>query len=100
METIINENQAKELIAKTGGSIFSTQFIKKDNTIRDMTCRLNVKKYLKGGKNTCSEYPQYVTVFEMKGEAKPCYRNINIETMLTLKIAGQVYVVAHQALDC
>jgi hypothetical protein len=96
MEKIITTEQAKEIIAQTKGAIFSTQFIKKDRTIRNMVCRLNVKKYLKGGKNNCAGYPQYVTVFEMKGEAAPIYRNINIDTMLTLKVGGNAYVIGHE----
>jgi hypothetical protein len=100
MQTIITRNQAKQLIAKSAGSIFSTQFIKKDKTIRDMTCRLHVKKHLKhGGKvaSTTAHIEKYVTVFEMNGQAKPNYKNINLDTMLTLTIDGKVYVIAHQA---
>jgi hypothetical protein len=101
METIINENKAKEIIVGTGGSIFSVQFIKKDGSIRDMTCRLHVKKYLKTGKpSTTAHIPKYITVFEMKGEAAPVYRNINVETLLTLKANNVQYCVAHQATGC
>jgi len=101
METIINENKAKEIIMATGGSIFSVQFVKKDGTIRDMTCRLHVKKYLKTGKpSTTAHIPKYITVFEMKGEAGPVYRNINIKTLLTMKAGGTQYCVMHPAMIC
>jgi len=95
METIISEVEAKEMIMNTKGNIFGVQFVKKDKSLRDMVCRLGVKKYLKGGKNTCAAYSEYVTVFEMVGVEEVKYRNINIKTMLTLKVSGKVYVINH-----
>jgi len=38
MQTI-NRNKAKELIKESKGKIFSTTFLKKDNTIRTLTSR-------------------------------------------------------------
>ena len=35
-----------------GGTIFSAEFVKKDGTVRNMVCRLNVKNRLKGGVRT------------------------------------------------
>lgn len=95
MEKIISEIEAKELIMSTKGSIFGVQFVKKDKSLRDMTCRLGVKKHLKGGVNTCAGYTQYVNVFEMTGAGEVKYRNVNVKTLLTVKVAGQVFVVNH-----
>lgn len=47
MKTITKE-QAKEQIFNTKGKIFNVKFIKKDGTLRDMTCRREVKKGVKG----------------------------------------------------
>ena len=47
MKTITKE-QAKEQIFNTKGKIFNVKFIKKDGTLRDMTCRCEVKKGVKG----------------------------------------------------
>ena len=46
MQTI-NRTTAKELIKESKGLIFSTSFIKKDNTVRILTGRLQVTKHLK-----------------------------------------------------
>jgi len=96
MQNIITESQAKQLIANTAGAIFITQFVKKDKSVRDMLCRLNVKKYLKTNKaSTTAHLPQYITVFEMGVAAGANYRNINITTMLTLTINKVVHVIVH-----
>ena len=47
MKTLTKE-QAKEQIFNTKGKIFNVKFIKKDGTLRDMTCRREVKKGVKG----------------------------------------------------
>ena len=98
-ETMITIDEARERIYATAGAIFSCVFIKKDKSIRKMRCRLHVKKHLKHGgavASTTAHMPKYVTVFEMRGEDAPVYRNINVETMLTLKIEGEKFIVAHE----
>jgi len=99
-ETLITKEVAKAKIIGTGGRIFSCVFIKKDKTIRKMKCRLNVRKHLvhkDGRPSTTAHIFKYVTVFEMRGEDAPVYRNINIETMMTLKIDGEKFVIAHES---
>lgn len=71
-----------------GGKVFSVVFTKKDGTERTMSCRRGVKSHLRGGKNTVKHLPQYLTVFSMNDEG---YRNINLETLKTVKGCGQVY---------
>ncbi len=39
----INTDKAKELIRDTNGRIFSSTFIKKDNSIRTLTARIGKK---------------------------------------------------------
>ena len=85
----ITRDEAKQLIFETNGRIFSATFIKKDGSERKMQCRLNVQKHLKGGVSTTSHIPNLITVFEMvMGEDKPRFRNINVDTLLTLKVNG------------
>jgi transcription initiation factor TFIID subunit TAF12 len=40
------------LIESTKGKFFSVNFTKADNSLRDMNCRIGVKKHLKGGVKT------------------------------------------------
>jgi hypothetical protein len=87
----ITKRQAKNLIFKTKGEFFSAQFIKKDGTLRDMVCRLGVTKYLKGGSLAFDPSERgLVVVFEMNVEG---YRMINVNSLIQLKIAGQVYKI-------
>lgn len=80
----------QELINLTkNGNIFSVQFIKKDGTLRDMVCRLGVKKYLKGGElKFDAKSMGYLPVFDMQ---KQQYRMININTLIKAKINGVNY---------
>ena len=48
----INKTQAKELIKGSKGLIFSTTFIKKDNTVRTLTSRTGKQYKSKTGKGT------------------------------------------------
>ena len=94
MPTITTE-QAKQMIFETNGKIFSCQFVKKDGSLRKMQCRLNVQKHLKGGVSTTAHIPHLITVFEMvMGEQEPRFRNINANTLVTLKVNGDVFNVA------
>ena len=53
-----------------------------------MNCRIGVKKYLKGGYNTVSHIPKYLTVYSMDAEG---YRNVNLETVTQVKGNGATY---------
>jgi len=87
----ITKNEAKEKIYNSNGSIFSVSFVKKDGTIRNMNCRLNVKKYLRGGKLAYNpkEY-DLISCFDMQ---KNSYRMINCHQLLMLKISGYKYKI-------
>jgi hypothetical protein len=90
----INRNEAKEIILGTNGKLFSVTFIKKDGSLRDMTCRLGVQKHLKGGKSTTSHIERLITVFEMiSGISEPRYRNINTETLTRVRVDGETFEV-------
>ena len=82
---------AVELINKSRGRIFSVTFKKKDNTIRVMNCRLDVKKHLKGGDMAYDPTLKGLKpVFDMQ---KKEFRMINLETIKRLCINGQHYIV-------
>ena len=79
-------NEIREL---AGNNIFSAKFIKKDGTLREMVCRLGVKKHLKGGELAYDAKSMgYLPVFDMQKEE---YRMININTLVEIKISGTVY---------
>ena len=84
----VNLGELREMVSS--GQIFAVEFIKRTNgEHRKMLCRLGVKKHLKGGTQAYnpSEY-NLLTVFDME---KGAYRMINIDGIISLKIAGQEY---------
>lgn len=90
---IISQSKALEMIQSTrdSGKIFSAAFVKKDGTTRHMTCRLNVKKHLKGGELKFNPIERgMIPVYDMQKEQ---YRMINIKTLKALQINKQVYTV-------
>ena len=80
--------QLKEIILATNGMIFSVQFIKKDGTLRDMTCRLGVQKNLVGGDNTVSHLDKYVTVYDMAADG---YRHVDTTRIQKFKCKSLEY---------
>ena len=82
--------QITDLINSTNGKIFSATFIKKDGTERKMTCRLSVKKHLKGGKLSFNPTDKnLIPVYEMKNG----YRFINLNTIKSLTINNKTYTL-------
>ena len=78
-----------QIVELAGNNIFSAQFVKKNGEVRDMVCRLNVKKHLKGGElKYDAKARNLLPVFDMQKEG---YRMINISTLIQLKINGEVY---------
>lgn len=71
------------------GQIFSVKLVKKDGTLREMVCRLGVKKHLKGGTlNYDAKSRGLLPVFDMQKQA---YRMINTKTLISAKINGVNY---------
>ena len=95
----INRNKAKELIKESNGNIFSSTFIKKDGTHRLLTARLNVTKGLKENAKPRPYNPEeynLVCVYDMalaKKQIKSPYRMINLNTLLTLTINNNQYII-------
>tara|TARA_R110000782_G_scaffold162904_1_gene254676 strand:- start:241 stop:516 length:276 start_codon:yes stop_codon:yes gene_type:complete len=87
----ITRNKAKELIKESKGLIFSTSFIKKDNTIRTLTSRLFIK-YKKTGIEPPYKPSDYnlIPLYDMK---KKAFRMLNLNTLLTLSINNNKYII-------
>ena len=87
----ISRDTAKKYIYKTNGKFFSAVFTKKIGDKRLMTCRLNVKKGVKGvGFSFKPQDIGLMTVFDIH---KGGYRFINLMTLKSLKIRGNEYYV-------
>jgi len=59
---------------------FECNFIKKDNTVRNMKCTYEDNK----------EHLEYVIVYDTENNS---YRNVNISTLITLKIKDIIYKI-------
>jgi len=88
----INTDKAKELIKETNGLIFSSTFIKKDNTIRTLTARLGKKYKSKTGKAAPYKAKEFnlLPVYDMRIKA---FRMLNFNTLLTLTINKTNYKI-------
>jgi len=86
--TQFNHANLRNLVSD--GQIFFVEFIKRtDGQLRKMTCRLGVKKHLKGGsKPYSSKAHNLLTVFDME---KGGYRAIPVDAVLKLTVNGQSF---------
>lgn len=85
----MKKSEPKKIKELVGSKIFSVTFTKKDGTLREMTCRVGVKKHLKGGELKYNpEELNYLTVFDMQAQD---YRTININTLKKIKVDGVEY---------
>ena len=92
METI-NKEDAKKLIHKTNGKIFSSVFTKKDGTIRLMTGRLKVTKHLTDNARPRPYDPNkynLICLFDMINKG---YRMLNINTLKQITINKNKYII-------
>jgi hypothetical protein len=86
----MTEEAIREAVSKTNGKIFSVSFIKKDNTLRKMTCRVGVTKYLKGGELPYDPIAKgLLSVWDMQANG---YRMINLKTIqnISLEVEDEV----------
>ena len=91
MQTI-NRTKAKELIKESKGKIFSTTFIKKDNTIRTLTSRTGKQYKSKTGKKAPYKPSDYnlIALYDMR---KKAFRMLNLNTLITLSINKTKYII-------
>lgn len=91
----ITSTRAKELIKESKGKIFSTTFIKKDNTIRTLTSRTGKQYKSKTGKKAPYKPSDYnlIPLYDMR---KKAFRMLNLNTLLTLSINKEKYLIEQQ----
>lgn len=73
--------KAADMIAQAavGGKFFTVEFIKQDGSLREMNCRLGVKKHLKGGTKTLTD--NYICVYDVKSNG---YRAVDPEKVISV----------------
>jgi hypothetical protein len=88
----INRTRAKELIKESKGLIFSTTFIKKDNTIRTLTSRTGKQYKSKTGRKAPYKAENYdlIPLYDMR---KKAFRMLNPNTLITLSINKTKYII-------
>ena len=87
----INRRDILNLLIENKTSIFSVVFLKKDGTLRRMTCRFGVKSHLKGGRLSYDPKERNnLIVFDMQKEG---YRTINLDTLMNVNMKGVEYNV-------
>jgi Zn-dependent metalloprotease len=91
MATLTRAEAAHVILKKTGSTLFSVTFTKKDGTEREMVARLHCHNKKKtDNPSTVHAYPQYITVYDFQKEA---FRNLNVNTLTRLKTGGVEYDV-------
>ena len=75
--------EVRKLLKATNGKFFHVQFIKKDGSLREMTGRLGVKKFLKGGSNNQEHIVEYENVYDI--DPTKGYRTVNLKTVQSFK---------------
>ena len=73
----ITTDKAKELIRETNGRIFSSTFVKKDNTIRTLTARLGKRYKSKTGKEAPYK-PQNYNLLPVYDMSKKDFNNLKL----------------------
>ena len=90
----ITSTRAKELIKDSKGLIFAATFTKKDGSSRLMNARLG-KKYTPTGKAAPYKPSDYnlIALYDMR---KKAFRMLNLNTLLTLSINKEKYLIEQQ----
>lgn len=89
---IISTDRAKELISQSNGRIFSTTYVKKDNTLRTLTARTGKQYTPKTGRKAPYK-PQNYNLLPLYDMKKKSFRMLNFETLLTLSINNNKYII-------
>ena len=88
----IDKDKAKELIKESKGLIFSTTFIKKDNTIRTLTARIG-KQYTPKTDRKAPYKAQNYNLIPLYDMRKKAFRMLNFNTLSTLSINNNKYII-------
>jgi hypothetical protein len=96
---IIHRSKLEQLLLTTRGKIFNVCWTKKDGTERCANARLGVTKHIKGTGMPPSLKHSYISIYlmwTMDGhtfEAERGYRNLNLDTITSVRLHGVECVV-------
>lgn len=85
---LISRAKALDLMQSAKGQFFTAVFTKKDGTERVMNCQ-----YLKDQEEPKIGYVKVKDAILRKASPQDCIRNINLQTMKSLKIKGANYKI-------
>lgn len=71
------------------GNFFRCTFVKQDGTIREMTCRTKVHKYVKGTGKPITDGRLGVWEPALDGDGKDKYRSVWPTTIMEMKVHGE-----------
>ena len=77
-----------KLILESAGRFVTVVFEKKDGSIRTLTGRMGVTKWLKGGQSTLDK-DQFITIYDVVNKG---YRAINRDAIMSVTINHQHHV--------
>jgi hypothetical protein len=89
---IINKEDIKDIIKSFGGRLFSVTFVKADRTVRVLTGRMHVTKFLAHSDKPKRKHTKdnLVTVFDIH---KKEYRSVNVDTVSHIKGNRETFIV-------
>lgn len=76
----------KQFINEASNKFMTVTFMKKDKTVRTINGRLNVKKYLRGGKATV-DTDKFLVLYSIADQG---YRAVNKDSILSIAVDGVV----------
>lgn len=76
----------KQFINEASNKFLTVTFIKKDNTVRTINGRMNVKKYLRGGECKLNR-DKFLIIYSTADKG---YRAINKDTILSVAVDGVI----------
>ena len=76
----------KQFINEASNKFMTVTFLKKDNTVRTINGRLNVKKYLRGGKATV-DTDKFLVLYSVADQG---YRAVNKDSILSVAVDGVI----------
>lgn len=86
-DSIVSKTKLEAVLRDNKGKFFSCVFVKKSGELRKLHGRLGVRKGTNGkGKSIANSSNSYVTVWDRKAES---FRNINLDTISVLNLAGK-----------
>jgi hypothetical protein len=76
----------KQFINEASNKFMTVTFMKKDNTVRTINGRLNVKKYLRGGRATV-DTDKFLVLYSVADQG---YRAVNKDSILSIAVDGVI----------